>query len=187
MNNPQLQARFPNILLQQGSVLVISLFILLVLTIIGATALNDTVMEERMSSNFQSGNIAFQATESGVNATFIEVSQSRDKIVEAADAVSDTPRELKDDETWPEVDQVLEFESDGEIKTQTESKTQIVYVEPVKTAMSAAGANLEVGDGDTFSADIVELKATGSVTGSNISRTHIQGVKRLRPGSGQAE
>ena len=172
---------------QKGSVLTIALFILLVLTIIGATALNDTVMEERMSSNFQNGNIAFQATESGVNTAFIEISQNRDKIVEAADAVSDTPKELKDDASWPEIDQDLDVVIGGTAKTQTTSKTQIVYVEPVKTAISAAGASLEVGDGDTFAADIVELVATGQVNGTNISRTHIQGVQRLRPGSGQAD
>ncbi len=181
------QEKFINHSRHKGSVLTIALFILLVLTIIGATALNDTVMEERMSSNFQNGNIAFQATESGVNAAFIEISQNRDKIVEAADAVSDTPKELKDGETWPEIDQELEMVSGGETKTQTTSKTQVVYVEPVKMATSAAGASLEVGDGDTFAADIVELVATGQVNGTNISRTHIQGVQRLRPGSGQAD
>lgn len=187
MNNMHSQKSIINTEFQHGSVLSIALFILLVLTIIGATALNDTIMEERMSSNFQNGNIAFQATESGVNSAFIEIAQNRDKIVEAANAVSNTPKELKDGESWPEIDKSLEVESGGETKIQTESKTKIVFVEPVKMATSAAGASLEVNDSNTFAADIVELVATGTVNGTNISRTHIQGVQRLRPGSGQAD
>jgi type IV pilus assembly protein PilX len=58
---------------QQGSVLVISLLILLVLTIIGATSLNSTVMEEKMASNFQTGNTASQAAESAINLTFANI------------------------------------------------------------------------------------------------------------------
>ena len=50
----------------RGSVLVISLLILLTLTILGVTALSTTVMEERMSSNTRQRNIAHQAAESAL-------------------------------------------------------------------------------------------------------------------------
>ena len=49
-----------------GSVLVISLLMLLVLTILGITALNTTVMEERMSSNTRQRNLAHQAAETAL-------------------------------------------------------------------------------------------------------------------------
>ncbi|MGD8560540.1 MAG: PilX N-terminal domain-containing pilus assembly protein [Gammaproteobacteria bacterium] len=49
-----------------GSVLVISLLILLVLTILGVTALDTTVMEERMSSNTRQRNLAHQAAETAL-------------------------------------------------------------------------------------------------------------------------
>ena len=49
-----------------GSVLVISLLILLVLTIMGVTALNTTVMEERMSANTRQRNLAHQAAETAL-------------------------------------------------------------------------------------------------------------------------
>lgn len=172
---------------QKGSVLTIALFILLVLTIIGATALNDTVMEERMSSNFQNGNIAFQATESGINNAFITIAQERELVVQAADVAGDQPKTLKDGEEWPSLSQDLEVVNGDQANIQTTSNTDIVYVEPIKTAISPQGANLEVNDSDTFAADIVELVTTGGVNGTNISRTHIQGVQRLRPGSGQAD
>lgn len=51
-----------------GSVLVISLLILLTLTILGVTALNTTVMEERMSSNTRQRNLAHQAAETAMKA-----------------------------------------------------------------------------------------------------------------------
>lgn len=51
-----------------GSVLVISLLILLTLTILGVTALNTTVMEERMSSNTRQRNMAHQAAETAMKA-----------------------------------------------------------------------------------------------------------------------
>lgn len=53
---------------QNGSVLVISLLILLVLTILGVTALDTTVMEERMSSNTRQRNLAHQAAETAIKA-----------------------------------------------------------------------------------------------------------------------
>ena len=49
-----------------GSVLVISLLILLTLTIMGVTALNTTVMEERMSANTRQRNLAHQAAETAM-------------------------------------------------------------------------------------------------------------------------
>ena len=51
-----------------GSGLVISLLILLILTILGVTALNTTVMEERMSSNTRQRNMAHQAAETAMKA-----------------------------------------------------------------------------------------------------------------------
>lgn len=190
MQNHQTISQF---FLQQGSVLVISLFILLVLTIIGATAMNDTVMEERMSSNFQNGSIAYQATESGINSTFVTIAQERELVINALDVAGAMPKELKEGEEWPSEEQKLVVDEVGKIgqknkhiNVNTTSNTQVVYVEPRDIAISRAGANLEVGDGDTFAADIVELVSTGQVDNTNISRTHIQGVQRLRPGSGQA-
>lgn len=51
-----------------GSVLVISLLILLTLTILGITALSTTVMEERMSSNTRQRNMAHQAAETALKS-----------------------------------------------------------------------------------------------------------------------
>jgi len=53
---------------QDGAVLVVSLLILLVLTIIGVTAMSTTNLEEKMAGNMRAKDITFQAAESGLRA-----------------------------------------------------------------------------------------------------------------------
>ena len=51
---------------QRGVVLVVSLMLLLVMTVIGVTAMQTTSLQERMAGNARDHNLAFQAAESGV-------------------------------------------------------------------------------------------------------------------------
>jgi type IV pilus assembly protein PilX len=51
---------------QRGAVLVISLIMLLVLTLIGITGMQSTVLEEKMAGNYRDKNLAFQAAESAL-------------------------------------------------------------------------------------------------------------------------
>jgi type IV pilus assembly protein PilX len=51
---------------QQGSILLVSLIILLVLTILGVTTLSSVAMEERMAGNLRDGDLAFQAAEAAL-------------------------------------------------------------------------------------------------------------------------
>ena len=53
---------------QTGVVLVISLIILLLLTIIGLTAMQTTALEEKMAGHLRDKNLAFQAAESALRA-----------------------------------------------------------------------------------------------------------------------
>ena len=59
---------------RNGAVLIISLIILLLLTIIGMTAIQTTLLEEKMAGNLQEQNIAFQAAESALRAGEAETS-----------------------------------------------------------------------------------------------------------------
>ncbi|WP_455205073.1 pilus assembly PilX family protein [Kaarinaea lacus] len=52
---------------QNGAALIVSLMILLVLTIIGVSALANTSLEERMAHNYQHATIAFQGAESAIS------------------------------------------------------------------------------------------------------------------------
>lgn len=48
---------------QQGAVLIVSLIMLLVMTLIGVSAMRATILEEKMAGNYRDSNIAFQAAE----------------------------------------------------------------------------------------------------------------------------
>lgn len=51
---------------QRGSVLIVSMLMLLVLTIIGITAMGTSTLEEKMAGNSRDQNLAFQAAEAGL-------------------------------------------------------------------------------------------------------------------------
>lgn len=51
---------------EQGAVLIISLIILVILTILGMSAMQSTSLEERMAGNMRDRDIAFQAAEAGL-------------------------------------------------------------------------------------------------------------------------
>ena len=51
---------------QRGTVLIISMAILLTMTLIGLTAMRSTVLEEKMAGNMKEQNKAFQAAEAGL-------------------------------------------------------------------------------------------------------------------------
>ena len=59
---------------QSGAVLVISLIFLLVLTVVGVAAMQNTSLEEKMAGNVKDRNLAFQNAESAVREaeTFID-------------------------------------------------------------------------------------------------------------------
>lgn len=53
---------------QRGVVLAISLIFLLLLTLIGVTAMQSTTLQERMAGNFRNRDLAFQAAEAGLRS-----------------------------------------------------------------------------------------------------------------------
>ena len=53
---------------QSGSVLLISLVILLILTIVGVSAMRNTAMEEKMAGNMRDKGLSFQAAEATLRA-----------------------------------------------------------------------------------------------------------------------
>ena len=58
---------------EHGAVLVVSLLLLLVMTIIGVTAMSTNSLEERIAGNLRDQDLAFQATESAVRACEADV------------------------------------------------------------------------------------------------------------------
>ncbi len=59
---------------QQGMILIIALIFLLVMTVIGVTAMQTTSLDERMASNLRDRNLAFQAAEAALRDAERDVS-----------------------------------------------------------------------------------------------------------------
>lgn len=55
---------------QSGAVLVVSLLVLLVLTLIGVSSLDNSVLEEKMASNAQTNSTTFQKAETSIRQAF---------------------------------------------------------------------------------------------------------------------
>jgi len=53
---------------QRGTILFVSLIILLLLTILGVTAMSNVTMEERMAGNLRDGDLATQAAEAALRS-----------------------------------------------------------------------------------------------------------------------
>jgi type IV pilus assembly protein PilX len=61
---------------QRGAVLLVSLVLLLILTTLAVTAASTSALQERMSSNAQQSNTAFQAAENGLANTIAQITPS---------------------------------------------------------------------------------------------------------------
>jgi type IV pilus assembly protein PilX len=62
---------------QTGAVLVISLFILVVITLIGISAIQTTTLEEKMTGNMRDHDLAFQAAESALRDAEINLIENQ--------------------------------------------------------------------------------------------------------------
>ena len=69
---------------QRGAILVVSLLILLVLTLIGISSLDGSVMEEKMASNSQTATATFQKAESSIQEAYAIASRNPGGAVESA-------------------------------------------------------------------------------------------------------
>lgn len=56
----------PTLVRQRGAALAVSLIMLLILTLLGVTAMQTTIIEERMAGNAKDANTAFQAAEAAL-------------------------------------------------------------------------------------------------------------------------
>ncbi|MGA9422629.1 MAG: PilX N-terminal domain-containing pilus assembly protein, partial [Rhodanobacteraceae bacterium] len=80
--------RFPPPRRSNGAVLFVALIMLLLLTLLGVTAAQVTVMQERMSGNFRVQQLAFERSESALAA---DRDVANNPLL-AYDTISDIPR-----------------------------------------------------------------------------------------------
>lgn len=163
---------------QQGIVLVVSLLILLVLSIIGISAISNTGMEERMSNNFQQSMMAFQASESAINEVILRGDKEDADYSDArnADGISADP---------------LIAASEAGLNATT---TTITYdADPNNNMVASVTSTATVsfrGQGDACFNDTsaegwvcskFEITTDTSIGGSITGSQHIQGIDRPTP------
>jgi Tfp pilus assembly protein PilX len=133
---------------QQGAVLVVSLLVLLVLTLIGISSMNGSIMEEKMAANAQIATTTFQKAESSIRETFYR--QSRNPALAVANA--------RDGDTVTYNDSTHSIES----------RTQMLYpVTTVKTPIYNNSAG--------FIAHGIEIVGMANV--DNIQNRNVQGYR----------
>jgi type IV pilus assembly protein PilX len=77
---------------QTGTVLILSMIILLVMTIIGLSSMSSTIMEEKMSQNVRDTNLAFEAAEAALRDSGRWLNnQVREPVPMAPDGCSGSP------------------------------------------------------------------------------------------------
>jgi len=61
---------------QKGAVLIVSLVMLIIMTLLGISGMNNTVMQERMAGNQRNSTLAFQAAEAALRAAENDIDQN---------------------------------------------------------------------------------------------------------------
>lgn len=77
-----------NIKQQNGAVLMTALIMLVLLTMLGLTSMNNTTMQERMASNTQLLNRAFQAASTGIEIVFADGDAFDTRLTKASDGTA---------------------------------------------------------------------------------------------------
>lgn len=129
---------------QQGAVLITSLVMLVILTMLGLSAMQDASMEERMAGNMRAQNVAFQAAEAALREGETTVGDWTNKPIETStgsnngvwildapddDATDDTPWWLSRNSTWwTNTSNVVEYGHDLNYKAGTKLSTRPRYV-----------------------------------------------------------
>lgn len=85
---------------QRGVVLIVALVVLLVLSMLGVSSMQGTVMEERMAGNMYDRNIAFQAAEAALRAGETDASAGVNIAYDVSASSTAVPPDIEYD-NWP--------------------------------------------------------------------------------------
>lgn len=168
---------------ERGAILVTALLLLLVLTIIGVTAMQMTRMEERMAGNTRDMNLAFQGAEAGLRdgETLIRAQDTRPETCSAAPCDFWDPAALPDagvivqdaDAAWWGGN-ALEYEADGDRAALAQDLAELA--EDPRFVVEAIGFvpdSLTVGHGVPEGRDFFQVSSR-STGGSGNANTVLQ-------------
>lgn len=139
---------------QHGAVLIVSLLVLLVITVIGVSGLNASVMEQKMAANNQKLAESFQSAESAVKSTYFSYAGSADTLVNLAQSTTPSDRQFS-----------------YSLGDHTVVSAEVAYIGEVTPH------NQSLGEGEPLTAYGIEVSGTGSIDNSHIASTTTQGYR----------
>lgn len=159
---------------QRGFVLIVSMMILMVITMVGVTAISTSTLEGRMAHNLQHTMYAFQAAESIIEDT-IRASDSSDPAwIEAND---------------PSIIAINQGIGAPLVLNPNMANYQAplgagVLLSPAGTTITTTGPGGVCPGGNSvtdYTCTPMQINAVVTINTSNASVNHIQGIRRMRP------
>ena len=86
---------------QRGVVLIVALVVLLVLSMLGISSMQGTLMEERMAGNMYDRNLAFQAAEAALRAGEADALAGTNIAYDVSSVSTSAPVDLEYEGNWP--------------------------------------------------------------------------------------
>jgi type IV pilus assembly protein PilX len=156
---------------QRGAILITSMLLLLVLTIIGITAMQMSRMQERMAGNTRDLNLAFQGSEAGLRngEALVQIQTARPDTSSTAGSSFYSPGAITNpqtrNQTWWNTNG-LEFEADNDRSTTT---AEVTYLQSdprfVVESIGFVSDSLTVGHSPPQGRDFYQV--TGRSTGGS--------------------
>lgn len=167
---------------QQGAVLIVSLIILLVMTLIGVTAMQTTTMEERMAGNMRDQNFAFQAAEIALRDAedFIEQIATTGGFngTDGLHGLADTEPDYTDSATWSSATSSRAYSTDTPAPDIDGIQTQPRYfIKIISSVAPASGGSKNIGgmNKESNGVNTTTFRITARGTGqSNDSRVMLR-------------
>ncbi len=163
---------------QTGSALIVSLMIMVVMTILGISSISSTNLEERMSQNFQHNTMVFQAAESAIN----NIMKSGDEENTDFYNVDSDPLRTAATAGVDDTSTIITLDLDPYdylTNTTLGASATVVYKDEVDCFV--AGVSMD----SDLSCHIFEVSSNASIGSTSTTGTHVQGISRLGPSSGQ--
>ncbi|MGI9227463.1 MAG: PilX N-terminal domain-containing pilus assembly protein [Gammaproteobacteria bacterium] len=142
---------------QQGVVLVIGLLMLLLITILGVSAMSTTSSNERTTGNNQFATVNFQAAESAIKSMFSRPAVEP-TIMDTADLLND--KIITQNNTF---DVRLDSVSAAAINVQTTTLAEFCGADPMQMLTSLSSGSFDMGGHETLAFDVTGDSQIGGV------------------------
>ncbi len=157
---------------ESGVVMVVTLLLLLVLSIMGLSAVSNATMEERMSGNFLHQALAHQAAESAISTIVLAADPSRNAYSTEKDPLA---RSERADSAGVTVEHL--HGTAHELGLQVNSLSVVTYQGSSQNVCTEISLNLDSGLG----CHRYEVTTEARLSGSGTRVSHLQGLVRIGP------